>query len=177
VIHVNSLSKVLSPGLRIGWLAASGPLLDRVVVEKREADMTSPTLPQQIAARYLESGRQRDLIARATALYRERRDKLLAALERDMTGLARWTLPVGGGHLWLTLQRARSEEQLHSAALAAGVSYLPGSAALVEAPAATHMRISFGACPLERISEGVRRLAAAVRSQPQAARRDSRPSA
>jgi len=177
VIHVNSLSKTLSPGLRIGWLAASGPVLDRIVAEKHEADMASPTLPQQMAARYLAAGRHGTQVARATAVYRERRDVLLAALEREMAGLARWTHPAGGGHLWLTLRRARSEAPLHRTALAAGVSYLPGSAALVEPPEATHMRISFGACPVELIPEGVRRLAAAIRSQPQATNRDARPAA
>jgi 2-aminoadipate transaminase len=177
VIHVNSLSKVLCAGLRIGWLAASGPVLDRLIAEKYEADMTSPTLTQQLTARYLAAGDQRGLIATATKVYRKRRDTLLAALESEMTGLAHWTRPIGGGHLWLTLRRARAEEPLHRAALANGVSYLPGSAALVEPPSATHMRISYGACPVEQISEGVRRLAAAVRMQPQANHRDTTPGA
>ncbi len=170
VIYVDSLSKTVAPGLRAGWIAASGPALDRIIAEKRDDDAHSATLPQQAAARYLAAGHYPQQLARACELYRPRRDALIEALESELSGLASFLRPSAGGHVWVTLDQARDDEQLYRAALAAGVSYIPGPAMLVEPPRATHMRLSFTAATPERLREGVRRLARTIRGQPQGQR-------
>ncbi len=170
VIYVDSLSKTVAPGLRAGWVAASGPVLDRIIAEKRDDDAHCATLPQQVSARFLAEGRYPAQLARARELYRPRRDALLEALEDEMSGLASYQRPSAGGHVWVTLDQARDDEELYRAALAGGVSYTPGPAMLVQAPRATQLRLSFSALAPEQLREGVRRLARAVRAQPQAAR-------
>jgi 2-aminoadipate transaminase len=170
VIYVDSLSKTVATGLRAGWVAASGPVLDRIIAEKRDDDAHCATLPQQVSARFLADGHYPAQVARAREFYRPRRDALLEALEREMPGLASYLRPSAGGHMWVTLDQARDDEELYRAALAGGVSYTPGPAMLVQAPRATQLRLSFTALAPEQLREGVRRLARAVRSQPQTPR-------
>jgi DNA-binding transcriptional MocR family regulator len=170
VIYVDSLSKTVAPGLRTGWVAASGPVLDRIIAEKRDDDAHCATLPQQVSARFLSAGHYPAQVAHARELYRPRREALLDALEREMPGLASYQQPSAGGHIWVTLDQARDDEQLYRAALAGGVSYTPGPAMLVQAPRATQLRLSFTALTSEQLREGVRRLARAIRAQPHAPR-------
>ncbi len=170
VIYVDSLSKTVAPGLRTGWIAASGPVLDRIIAEKRDDDAHSATLPQQVAARYLASGHYPSQVARARKLSRTRRDVLLEALESELHGVASFLHPSAGGHVWVTLDQPRDDEELYRAALAAGVSYIPGPAMLVEPPSATHLRLSFTSVTPERLRDGVRRLGRAIRAQPPASR-------
>jgi DNA-binding transcriptional MocR family regulator len=170
VIYVDSLSKTVAPGLRTGWIAASGPVVDRIIAEKRDDDTQSATLTQQVAARFLADGCYPSQIARARELYRRRRDALLESLDSEMAGLSSFLRPTAGGHAWVTLHQARDDEQLYRSALAAGVSYVPGAAMLVERPRATHMRLSFSSVTPELMRDGVRRLAGAIRAQPPAQR-------
>ncbi|MGO9488674.1 MAG: PLP-dependent aminotransferase family protein [Solirubrobacteraceae bacterium] len=170
VIYVDSLSKTVAPGLRIGWVAATGTVLDRIIAEKRDDDGQSATLPQQVAAQFLGEGLYREQLARAREFYRPRRDAVLEALARELSGLGSCLRPSAGGHVWVTLQQARDDDGLYRAALAAGVSYVPGPALLVEPPRATHLRLSFTAVTPAQLREGVRRLARTIRAQPQAAR-------
>jgi 2-aminoadipate transaminase len=87
-----------------------------------------------------------------------------------MAGLASYERPSAGGHVWVTLDRSRDDEELYRAALAGGVSYTPGPAMLVQAPRATHLRLSFTALSPEQLREGVRRLARTIRAHPHAPR-------
>jgi DNA-binding transcriptional MocR family regulator len=170
VIYVDSLSKTVAPGLRAGWVAASGPALDRIIAEKRDDDAHCATLPQQVSARFLAEGCYPGQVARACELYHPRRDALLEALDSEMAGLASYERPSAGGHVWVTLDRSRDDEELYRAALAGGVSYTPGPAMLVQAPRATHLRLSFTALSPEQLREGVRRLARTIRAHPHAPR-------
>jgi DNA-binding transcriptional MocR family regulator len=163
VIGVDSLSKTLSPGLRIGWLAADGAVFDRIATEKRNDDGHSPTLTQQIVARYLAEGHYESQLETARAAHRVRRDAMVAAVAAHMDDLVVATRPTGGGHVWATLRRSVDEQLLYGEAIAGGVSFTPGSAALVETPRATHMRLSFSLVDPEAIDEGVRRLGRVVR--------------
>jgi 2-aminoadipate transaminase len=170
MIYVDSLSKTVAPGLRAGWVAASGPVLDRIIAEKRDDDAHCATLPQQVSARFLTAGHYPAQVTRALELYRPRREALLEALENEMPGLASFQPPSAGAHVWVTLDQARDDEELYRAALAGGVSYTPGPAMLVQTPRATQLRLSFTALPPKQLREGVRRLARAIRAQPQAPR-------
>jgi 2-aminoadipate transaminase len=170
VIYVDSLSKTVAPGLRAGWIAASGPVLDRMITEKRDDDAHCATLPQLIAASYLAAGHYPAQLARARQLYRSRRDTLLEALDTELRGVATFLPPSAGGHVWVTLAQPRDDQELYRAALAAGVSYIPGPAMLADPPTATHLRLSFTSITPERLREGVRRLGRVIRAQPHAPR-------
>ncbi len=163
VLYANSLSKVVGGGLRSGWVAARGPVLDRLTMLKLEADFHSPTLIQYIAARWLATGAYDRHVKRTMPFYRERRDALLAALERHMPGEYRVDTPHGGHHLWVTLDRPLDERALFSEAARHGVAFTPGGAVTAERRSQTSLRLSFSLAEPEQLDEGVRRLARAIR--------------
>jgi DNA-binding transcriptional MocR family regulator len=175
VIFLSSLSKTVSPGMRTGWIAASGPVLDRIVHEKRNDDMHSATLTQLVAARYLADGHYDAQIERSISFYRERCETLVAAVERHLEPVAGFVRPLGGGHLWLTFRDPLDERDLYDEAVRQGVTFLPGGAMMAERPRATHIRLSFGYLDPEELEEGVRRLAMAVRAVRPRPRREALP--
>jgi DNA-binding transcriptional MocR family regulator len=175
VIYMSSLSKTVSPGLRTGWLAASGPVLERIVREKRNDDIHSSTFTQLVAARFLADGGYDEQMERAIPFYRERHDALLTAVERHLEPVATVSKPTGGGHLWLTFRDALDERDLYDEAVRQGVTFLPGGAMMAERPRATHLRLSFGYLEPDELAEGVRRLAVAVRAVRPRPRREALP--
>ncbi len=164
VVYVDSLSKSIGGGLRVGWVAASGPIFERLVQLKLDSDIHSAALPQHLAARYLAEHDHRELLARALPVYRRRRDALIAALERHFDGEATWAVPAGGHHVWVTLRRPVDERVLYAEALDQGTSFLPGGAVQAEPSSQTRLRLGFSLVPEEDLDEGVRRLATALAS-------------
>ena len=165
MIYVDSLSKTVGGGLRVGWIAASGPVRERILREKRADDMHSATLSQLALARFLESGEYAGHIERAREFYRVRRDALIEATEKHLKGLASVaTEAPNGGHLWLTLDLPLDESELMTEAVRNGVTFVPGAAMLPESTHLTHMRLSFGFLDPEQLAEGTRRLGRAIRS-------------
>jgi 2-aminoadipate transaminase len=163
VLYVNSLSKVVGGGLRSGWVASRGPVRDRIAMLKLEADFHSPTLIQHMAARWLATGAYDRHVERTIPFYRERRDALLAALERHMAGEYRVDVPHGGHHLWVTLNRSLDERALYGEAARHGVTFTPGGAVTAERRSQTSFRLSFSMVDPEQLDEGIRRLARAIR--------------
>ena len=162
-IYVDSLSKTIGGGLRIGWIAARGPILARLVQLKIDADIHTSALPQYLAAAYLRGDRHAELLRTALPVYRARRDALVAALERHLAHDATWTVPKGGNHLWVTLRDPVDERALYVEALRAGTAFLPGGAVTAEKSSRTSMRLSFGLVEPALLDEGGRRLAVALR--------------
>jgi DNA-binding transcriptional MocR family regulator len=163
VIYVNSLSKSVGGGLRAGWVAARGPVHERIAMLKLENDFHSPTLIQHMAARWLAAGAHDRHVKKTLPFYRERRDALLAALERHLPGEYRVDVPTGGHHLWVTLKRPVDERALYSESARQGVTFTPGGAVTAERRSQTAMRLSFSLLDPPELDEGVRRLARAIR--------------
>ena len=128
VIYVNSLSKLVGGGLRAGWVAARGPVRERIATLKLESDFHSATLIQHIAARWLAAGAYDRHLEHTQPFYRERRDALLAALERHMPGEYQADPPQGGHHVWVTLNRSLDQRALYTEAARHGVAFTPGDA-------------------------------------------------
>jgi DNA-binding transcriptional MocR family regulator len=163
VIYVNSLSKSVGGGLRAGWVAARGPVHERIAMLKLENDFHSPTLIQHMAARWLAAGAHDRHVKKTLPFYRERRDALLAALERHLPGEYRVDVPTGGHHLWVILKRPVDERGLYSESARQGVTFTPGGAVTAERRSQTAMRLSFSLLDPPELDEGVRRLARAIR--------------
>jgi DNA-binding transcriptional MocR family regulator len=164
VIYVDSLSKTVGGGLRVGWMAASGPVKERILVEKRADDMHSATMPQLALAGFLADGEYPGHIEHAREFYRVRRDALMEAVERHLKGIATCeTDSPQGGHLWLTLDVATDEGELMTEAVRNGVTFVPGAAMVPQATHLTHLRLSFGFLSPEQLTEGTKRLARAIR--------------
>jgi DNA-binding transcriptional MocR family regulator len=162
VIYVDSLSKTVGGGLRIGWVAASGPVLDRIIAAKRADDIHSPTLTQLAVARYLASGAYPAQAERARAFYGERLDVLRVAVDEHFGSLASYVPPLGGGHLWLRLDSDVDERELADEAIRQGVAFVPGGAVRIERRPELAMRLSYGFLEPDQLVEGVRRIAAAL---------------
>jgi DNA-binding transcriptional MocR family regulator len=163
VLHVNSLSKTVGGGLRVGWIAARGPVFERLAALKLESDFHSSTLPQHIAARFMAAGGHRSHIERTLPFYQERRDALLESLDRHMAGEYSASKPRGGHHVWVTLDRPLNERDLYAEAARHGVAFTPGGAMTAERHAQTSLRLSFSLLDPPELDEGVRRLARAIR--------------
>lgn len=164
VIHVESLSKTIAGGLRIGWLAAQGPVFGRLARMKMNSDLHSPALTQLIGADLLRGERYEAHVRESADRYRARRDVMLAALERHLADAASWTVPCGGQTIWVTLHRPIDERLLYSEALREGVTFLPGGAAQPAPSGPTGLRLAYSCVAPERFDEGLRRLARALRA-------------
>ncbi|MCG0238073.1 MAG: PLP-dependent aminotransferase family protein [Firmicutes bacterium] len=164
VVYLGSLSKVVAPGLRIGWAAGPEPVIRAMAVFKKDLDHP---LAWALTARYLQGT---DLPARLAWLrqrYRERRNVLLGALAREMPAGVTWTEPAGGYFVWVSLPPGLDSEKLLPAALAAGVAYVPGRHFYfgpAAAQGARHLRLSFSYLPPAELERGVAALARAVRA-------------
>jgi DNA-binding transcriptional MocR family regulator len=163
VIYVDSLSKTVGGGLRVGWIAARGPVYERLAALKLESDFHSTTLAQHIAARFLAEGLHRTQVERTLPFYRKRRDALMEALEKHLKGEYRASTPQGGHHVWLTLNRPVSERELYSEAGRHGMTFTPGAVVTAERYAQTSLRMSFSLLDPDELDEGVRRFARALR--------------
>jgi DNA-binding transcriptional MocR family regulator len=163
VVYVNSLSKVVGGGLRAGWVAARGPVRERITMLKLESDFFTAALIQHIAARWLASGAYDRHIEHTQPFYRERRDALLQALERHMPGEYQADRPEGGHHVWVMLRRPLDERALYTEAARHGVAFTPGGAITAERRTQTSLRLSFSLLDPPELDEAVKRLARAIR--------------
>lgn len=158
VIYLGTLSKIFSPGVRIGWALAPPGLLQRLVLAKEAADLCSSSFMQLVAEGWLADGRWRAHLASLVAIYRARRDAMLEALDAHLAGLATWTRPAGGFYVWATVPGHLDTSALLAAAVDRRVAYVPGTAFYPDGRGRDRMRLSFCYPPEERIREGVRRL-------------------
>lgn len=161
VIYLSSFSKVLMPGLRIGILAPPARLLDDLIAAKRLTDLQSPQLTQRALAIYLRDAHWAAHVRAANALYRERRNVMLAALKQHFPHDARWSRPGGGLSLWVELPGASSMD-LYREAIDRGVAFAPGEAFFAGPVAGSFMRLSYGARSPEQITAGIALLGALV---------------
>jgi DNA-binding transcriptional MocR family regulator len=163
VIYCDSMSKTVGGGLRMGWLAARGPVFDRLATLKLNTDFHTNTLAQHITARFLEQGGYERHIEASNPFYQERRDLLMEALERHLTGEYRAERPNGGHHVWVQLLRPVEERTLYREAVRQGVTFTPGGTVTAERMPLTSLRLSFSLLDPPELDEGVRRLARALR--------------
>lgn len=164
VLYVGSLSKTLSPGLRIGWIAGPQPVIERLADIKMQSDYGSSALSQQAAAEWLASGMYDSHLEPLRDKLRLRRAAALEALERHFKDLAEWEIPAGGFYIWLKLHGSPTPRGLFDAALKAGILINPGH--LYDREANDRLRLSYAYASAEELPAGIARLADIVRSLP-----------
>jgi GntR family transcriptional regulator/MocR family aminotransferase len=164
VIYVGTFSKMLMPGLRVGFLVAEGPVLRRLIDMKRVSDLTTPTLMQRALEAYVNVGRYQAHVRRSCRLYRQRRDAMLAAIKRHLPAEVQVTPPHGGLFIWLRLPDGFSCLDLLPVAAEAGVEYAPGARFFPNpADGEPYLRLNFATQTPAEIEEGIQRLASALR--------------
>ncbi|WP_406494508.1 PLP-dependent aminotransferase family protein [Streptomyces sp. NBC_01604] len=159
-VLLGSFSKVMAPGLRLGWLRAPGALRRACVVAKQAADLHTPTVNQLAAARYLAD---RDLdahVRRVAGVYRERRDAMLAGLADALPEGSAWSRPEGGMFLWARLPSSYDTTELLARVVRQDVAYVPGAPFYAGEPDRSTLRLCFVTQTPEEIGEGLRRLGA-----------------
>ena len=164
VVYVDSLSKTIGGGLRLGWVAAGGELRRRLRDLKLASDYHTPTLTQHLAARWMARGAHDSHIAHVSAELGRRAEAMVSSVNQRLGDEVWVAEPRGGHHVWLTFHRHLDERLLVAEAMRQGVSFTPGGATTVEGDGLSGLRLSFALLGEERIDEGVRRLAVAVRA-------------
>ncbi len=162
VVYLSTFSKILAPGVRVGWVAAPAPVLRKMNLGKQAADLCSGTVTQRFIIEYLSRYDWQDHVARLNDIYRGRRDAMLRALDEEFPADARWTRPSGGLFVWAELPEAVDTRDLLAQAIAREVAFVPGAAAFLNGQGRNAMRLNFSGVPEATISEGVRRLGEAV---------------
>lgn len=157
-IYCGSFSKTLAPGLRVGWVCAAKTVISKLVLIKQAADLHSATLNQMVIAKIAKSGFDAQ-VAKIKAVYRARRDHMLAALARDMPSGVTWSKPEGGMFVWMTLPGHIDGAVLLAESLQTEkVAFVPGRAFFADGTGGNTLRLSFTQANEAQIDEGMRRL-------------------
>jgi 2-aminoadipate transaminase len=166
VLYLGTFSKIFSPGIRLGWIAAPAPVLAKIQLGKQAADLCTSSLTQQFVAGYFAGGHWRAYVQEQCSLYRRRRDAMLDALAEFFPPEAEWTQPGGGLFIWATLPDFIDTGDLLAKALQEeNVAFVPGSAAYVDGRGGSSMRLNFSAASDDEIVEGIRRIGKVVDEQ------------
>jgi DNA-binding transcriptional MocR family regulator len=159
VLLLNTLSKVMSPGLRIGLIVGDSKIIAKAALGKQGVDLCTPGLTQRIAARYLQKGTIFERIKESVKIYRSKKNKMLDAIEKYVkTDGAKWTRPDGGLFIWLELPKNFDTMELFEKAKKIGVAYIPGTAFYVDDRKSSAMRLSFCLPSEDEIEEGIKRI-------------------
>jgi 2-aminoadipate transaminase len=165
VIYLGTFSKILSPGLRLGWTSAPAPVLDKLNLGKGGVDLCSATISQQFVATYFAERDWQAYLGTLVDLYRRRRDVMLEALAEHLPREATWTEPNGGLFIWARLPDYIDTTDLLARALRENVAFVPGRAAFLDGRGGSEMRLNFSGIGDDDIREGVRRIGKIVREQ------------
>ncbi|CAN5627254.1 PLP-dependent aminotransferase family protein [soil metagenome] len=158
VAYVGTLSKIFSPGIRCGWVAAPEAILDKLVLLKEAADLCQSNFTQAVAERWFSSQPWLDQVVAFRERYQERCEAMLAELEASFPDGCSWRAPTGGLFAWVRLPPGVNSGELLARAISARVAYVPGRAFYADGDGAEELRLNFSYATPARIREGVRRL-------------------
>jgi 2-aminoadipate transaminase len=164
-MYLGTFSKILSPGIRLGWVVAPPPVLEKINLGKQAADLCSSTLSQLMVRAFFDGGDWRSYVGSLTEIYRARRDTMLDALAECFPPEAEWTRPSGGLFVWATLPDFIDTTDLLARALRDNVAFVPGVAAFLDGRGRSSMRLNFSGVSEDAIREGVRRIGVVVAEQ------------
>ena len=167
LVHCGSLSKVLSPGLRVGWMVAPPALLARATMCKQFSDAHTSTFAQATAAQYLLSGRMPTTLDTVRRVYAQRAQAMDKALQRELGDALSYTAPQGGLFFWANLTGAKGAVKdgnvFAKSAIEKGVAFVPGAPFFANDPDLSSIRLSFATADLAKIEEGIARLGQALK--------------
>jgi len=163
VLYLGTFSKVLSPGIRVGWVVAGKEIIEKLELQKQSFDACTPTLSQLIALDCMKRGYINKYTEKMKLLYKEKRNTALHTLEQRMPDGVSWTKPNGGLFIWLTLPSGMNAEDVFSEAVKQKVAFVTGDAFLPAGYPNNYIRLSYSDLPSSRIEEGIAILAGVIR--------------
>ena len=165
VVYLGTLSKIVSPGIRVGWVMAPAPLVEKLATLKQSADLCSSNLNQMFAEAYLGQDIWKKNLESQKSIYHSRRDTMLKSLGKYFPKEARWTHPQGGLFIWATLPEYFDTAKMLPLAIEQKVAYVPGTAFYPDYAGANHMRLNFSFPPEEQVVQGIKRLGKVIRKE------------
>ncbi|MBS3769902.1 MAG: PLP-dependent aminotransferase family protein [Bacteroidales bacterium] len=165
VITLGSLSKTFSPGLRLGWAIGDKNIIDQMVVAKQSLDLCTPTLTQKLAARYIKEGYLDEHLKKTTRQYKRKRDNMIEAFRKYMPEGVTWNEPHGGLFLFLYLPEYMDSQKLFYTAIKKEVAFVMGDVFHCDGSGKNTLRINFSYVDEERATEGIKRLAHAIKEE------------
>ena len=165
VIYMGSFSKVLAPGLRIGFIVAPKSVYGKLTQAKQAADLHTPSFNQRVVAEVIKDGFLDRHVPTIRAMYKVQRDVMLMALEREMAGLdVQWTRPVGGMFLWVKLPAGMDAQALLAKAVERNMAFVPGAPFYAGDAQNNTLRLSYVTVSAEQINIGIKSLAEAIKA-------------
>lgn len=158
VIYVGTVSKTFAPGARVGWVAAPGPIRDKLILLTEAEILCPPNLSQMIVESWLATQPWQDQVKRFREVYAERAEAMLEGLRAEMPDGVTWTTPVGGFYVWVTVPEGIDTGDLLAKAIQHRVAYVPGRGFYADGAGGNQMRLCYSFPEVERIREGVVRL-------------------
>lgn len=165
VVYLGTLSKIVSPGIRTGWVHAPAPIIDRLATLKQAADLCSSVLNQMFAEEYIRTGLWLKNLEALKPIYHSRRDAMSSALREFFPEGSSWTRPEGGLFIWASLPPFLDTEKMLPLAIESKVAYVPGTAFYADGSGKSQMRLNFSYSDEDLIAEGIKRLGKVIRKE------------
>lgn len=164
VIMLKTFSKVLFPGMRMGWIVGEASLIDKIVMLKQSVDLCTPSFSQLILASYIKQGKMKETIAKAIECYKPKKAAMLNALEKYMPKEeVSWSKPTGGMFLWITLPERIDTKEIFMVAIERNVAYVIGRPFHCDNSGGNTMRLNYSFPSIEQIEKGIKALAEAIK--------------
>jgi len=158
VIYISTFSKIFTPGLRLGWICADEPFIEKYVAFKQTADLHTDSFAQRITAKYLELYNIEEHINNIKAVYKERCTVMLSCIEEFFPKNLSYSKPEGGLFIWVELPESVDSRELFAECLANNVAFVPGSPFFPNGTENNALRLNYSNMPIEKIREGMKRM-------------------
>lgn len=163
IIMLKTFSKVLFPGMRMGWVVSDAQLIDKIAMLKQSVDLCTPSFNQLILASYIKKGKMKETIEKAIECYRPKWETMLKALDKYMPEEVSWSKPTGGMFLWVTLPEHLDSKEIFKAAVERNVAYVIGRPFHCDNSGSNAMRLNYSFPSIDQIEEGIKLLAEAIK--------------
>jgi 2-aminoadipate transaminase len=163
VLQLRTFSKILFPGMRMGWIVGDELFIKKIVLLKQSVDLCTPSFTQLILAEYIRRGRMRQSIEKAIERYRPKLEAMLSALEKYMPKEVKWSRPTGGMFLWLTLPERIDTKEIFMTAIEHNVAYVIGRPFHCDLSRGNTMRLNYSFPSVQQIEAGIRQLSETIK--------------